>query len=221
MAGLADLNFFAADDAEQLKLIVFFDDDLRRTFVPQRQIQEVRPDSSTQIEEKFHVRQRAASSGPAVRTVGPIVRIEPFDEFGRRTVAMNTVRGPVDIIQGITEITPQWTKVEGITYMWDMRIATSSIPRDVLHKVLLRQVGRCEEHRPAKENRSLLPASGAVQGGAARSWRPSSGLSGQHRSEGAIGPDDPLAAATRRGAVARRVEAAAAPPASTAWCFRC
>ena len=74
VAGLADLNFFAADDAEQLKLIVFFDDDLRRTFVPQRQIQEVRPDSSTQIEEKFHVRQRAASSGPAVRTVGPIVR---------------------------------------------------------------------------------------------------------------------------------------------------
>ena len=35
-------------------------------------------------------------------------------------------KGDVDVIQGITEITPQWTKVEGITYMWDMRIATSS-----------------------------------------------------------------------------------------------
>ena len=53
---------------------------------------------------------------------------------------MNTTHGPVDIIQGITEITPQWTKVEGITYMWDMRIATSSIPRDVLHKILMRQI---------------------------------------------------------------------------------
>jgi len=35
VGGLTDLNFFnVTDDAEQLKLIVFLDDDLRRTFVP-------------------------------------------------------------------------------------------------------------------------------------------------------------------------------------------
>ena len=84
--------------------------------------------------------QPAKSSGPRVAQIGPIIHISPFDEFGRRTFTMNTVRGPVDIVQGITELTPQWTKVEGITYMQDMRIATSSIPRDVLHKVLMKQI---------------------------------------------------------------------------------
>ena len=68
------------------------------------------------------------------------MRIEPFDEFGHRIFTMATAKGPVDVIQGITELTPQWTKVEGIAHVWDMRIATSSIPRDVLRKILLKQV---------------------------------------------------------------------------------
>ena len=220
VGGLADLNFFAtADDAEQLKLIVFLDDDLRRTFVPQRQIQEVRPDSSTQIEEKFHVRQCAASDGPAVRTVGPILHIQPFDEFGRRIVTMNTARGPVDIIQGITEITPQWTKVEGITYMWDMRIATSSIPRDVLHKVLLRQAGdaknidqrkriarfflQAERFKEAREELEAIlaayPESTEVKEQLAPTIRSLRQLDAQRL----------------LGELKQR-----APPASTSWCFR-
>ena len=58
---------------------------------------------------------------------------------------MHSSKGRVDIVQGITEVTPLFTKVEGLqtidnAYIWDMRVATSSIPRDVLTKVLLRQI---------------------------------------------------------------------------------
>ena len=162
----------------------------------------------------------AAQDGPAVRTVGPIMHIDKFDEFGRRIITMNTVRGPVDIIQGITEITPEWTKVEGITYMWDMRIATSSIPRDVLHKMLLRQAGDGKDIERAKKDRALLHPSGTVRGSPGGVGGHPRGLSEQHGSEGAIGPDDPFAAATRRGAVARRVEAAARRRPARSWCWR-
>ena len=51
----------------------------------------------------------------------------------------------IPIIQGLTEITPTWSKAEslrreGTNYLWDMRIATSSIPRDLLNKILSKQI---------------------------------------------------------------------------------
>lgn len=122
-----------------LQLVAMLDDDLRRTFFPKRQVQEVLQDSG-EAKERFNVPQRVLRMGRAVKSVGPSLRIQPFDEHGRRIFSMNTVQGPLDIIQGITEITPDWTKIEGISHMWDMRVATSSIPRDVLGKILMNQI---------------------------------------------------------------------------------
>jgi len=88
--------------------------------------------------------------------------------------------------------------------MWDMRVATSSIPSDVLHKMLLarRATGRTSssEKRIA---RFFIQAERFKEAREELGGHPRR-LSGQHGSEGAIGPDDPFAAATRRGAVARR-----------------
>lgn len=128
-----------ATDGGPLQLIVLLDDDLRRTFLPKRQVQEVAQEPG-QARERFTIPQRLQRAGRAVKSVGPAIRVQPFDEYGRRIYTMNTGQGPLDIIQGITEITPEWTKVEGISHMWDMRVATSSIPRDVLSKILLNQI---------------------------------------------------------------------------------
>ncbi len=76
----------------------------------------------------------------AVRSVGPPVRVQPFDEFGRRIFTIRTNKGTLDVVQGITELTPDWAKVEGISHAWDMRIATNSIPYDTLHRILLKQI---------------------------------------------------------------------------------
>jgi predicted esterase len=122
-----------------LQLIVLLDDDLRRTFLPKRQVQEVAQEPG-QARERFNIPQRVQRSGRVVKSVGPAIRVQPFDEYGRRIYTMNTVQGPLDIIQGITEITPEWTKVEGISHMWDMRVATSSIPHETLNKILLGQI---------------------------------------------------------------------------------
>jgi len=140
MTGVAEAP--TAPDPEgvgPLHLITVVNDELRWTFVSDRQIENVRQDDSTEIYEKFRIRQQVAHSGPTVERVGPILRVTPFDEFGRRILTMNTNRGPVDVIQCITEITPLWTKVEGHKHVWDMRMSTSSIPPDVLAKILAKQ----------------------------------------------------------------------------------
>lgn len=128
------------DGAPDPRLILMIDDNLRRYFVPKRHVVELTPTDPGEVFEKFGVRQKAARAGNAVVDVGSILEIKPFDEFGRRTFSMGSGKRRVDVIQGITEITPQWTKVEGLTHIWDQRIATSSIPRETLDKVLAKSI---------------------------------------------------------------------------------
>ncbi|MEN6450918.1 MAG: PHB depolymerase family esterase [Thermoguttaceae bacterium] len=135
------------DGRGPIQNIKFLDDELRRTYFSDRIIDPrngVHQEESRQVLEKFNIRQRAlhvepGHGGPRVASVGPAMRIQPFDQYGRRTYTMFTVRGQVDIVQGITVLTPEWAKVEGITHCWDMRIATSSIPQSALHSILIKQ----------------------------------------------------------------------------------
>ena len=126
----------------KVRQIVFVDDQLRRTFFSQIQVQAVVP-SQLNLE-RIRIEQRVAKGNRRIAAVGPIVRVTPFDEWGRRVFTMNTTQGPIDIIQGITEVTPIYTRVEGLAarsaYVWDMRIATSSIPRETLSAILLKAI---------------------------------------------------------------------------------
>jgi hypothetical protein len=129
-------------DSGTVENILFVDDNLRRTFFPERLCREMRDEDNRQMDEKFSIRQHVARSGGYIKVVGQPLRIEPFNEFGRRIFTMATSKGQVNIIQGITELTPQWTKVEGKNVVWDMRMATSSIPLDTLHKILMKQINQ-------------------------------------------------------------------------------
>jgi len=128
----------APDGTGPVRLVGMVDDDLRRTFFPKRQIENFGQESSDEIFEKYRLRQRVIHVGPTIKSVGPFFPVGQFDEYGRRRIKMHTVRGTIDVIQCITEITPLWTKVEGRTHVWDMRISTNSIPIDVLAKILAR-----------------------------------------------------------------------------------
>lgn len=127
------------------KSIILLDDGLRQVFLPFRQIAETNELDAGEPVESFIIPQQVCETGNRVATVGPIVRVTPFDEYGRRILAMRTNRGVEEVIQGVTEITPEWTKIEcvdtpKIRYTWDMRVATNSIPRDVLSMILHKQV---------------------------------------------------------------------------------
>ncbi|MDP6466194.1 MAG: alpha/beta hydrolase-fold protein [Pirellulaceae bacterium] len=129
--------------AVDVKPIVILDDELRWVFVPNQQVASF-ADSPAAGYEKIGIDQRVATAGKRISSVGPIIRITGFDEWGRRVYSMQSNRGQLDVVQGITLITPTYTKVQGLLIknplVWDMRIATSSIPRDVLSTVLRRQI---------------------------------------------------------------------------------
>lgn len=124
--------------------IVLFDDDLRRVFVSSNQVASI-AESEPATVERIRIRQRVAQGPQSIGGVGPIIRITPFDEWGRRIFTMNTARGATDVVQGITLVTPTYCKVEGLlggktSYKWSSRIRTSSIPRETLSKILMRQI---------------------------------------------------------------------------------
>jgi predicted esterase len=122
---------------DQIRPIVMLDDGLRRLFVPRREIQQLREADSGERTERFEIHQAVPEAGNRIASVGPIIRMEPWDDFGRRILTMNSTQGPLDIIQGITEITPVWTSVRSLKrFLWEQRIATSSIPRETLSRIL-------------------------------------------------------------------------------------
>ena len=142
VSGLVDIpRMMDPEGGGPIPLILFIDDDLRRTFISKRQVREIRPGSAPEILERFRLRQPVAEQGTAIASVGLPTRITPFDEFGRRIFTMMTSHGKIDVIQGITELTPQFTRIQGISHVWDMRVATTSLPKDTLYKILLQAAG--------------------------------------------------------------------------------
>lgn len=135
-----------ADGAPEALPIVLCDDNLRRIFVPKLQVQEAIA-SDLPASEEFRIQQTVVRQGARTTPIGPLLRVDPWDEFGRRLLEMNTAHGRVSIIQGITLLTPAWTKVESIArngggknFIWDMRIATSSIPSEALKKIVHKRI---------------------------------------------------------------------------------
>jgi len=147
-----------SDGPAEALLILMCDDNLRRYFVPTRQVRETLNDDVSEVLEKFTVRQRIAKEGSRIQNVGQILEITPFDEFGHRRVSMRGAKEQIDVVQGITEITPLWCRVEGATHVWDQRVATTSIPRETLDAILRRQVD------PTKVDQRLKIARLYVQG---------------------------------------------------------
>ncbi len=120
--------------------LLVVDDGLRRTYIHTYQVKQVLEDRSGR-DVRINLWQPVADRGGAIGSVGRATRITPFDEYGRRTYEMQAAGGPLAVVQGITQITPLYTKVEGLSggpkpIVWDMRMATSSIPRETLSKVL-------------------------------------------------------------------------------------
>ncbi len=159
-------------DSEGPPTIAFVDDGLRRVFVPKFRIKEILEADTGEVPERIAIKQSVASQGYQMRSVGPILETTPFTEYGRRLLTMNTNKGPLEVIQGITMITPEWTKVEGMRtssrqpIIWDMRIATSSIPTETLEAILshainpksidqrlkvVRLLLQCERYKEAQE----------------------------------------------------------------------
>lgn len=127
----------AEPSGEGARRILLIDTQLARYFVPYpAQVAEIREAPQQEVLERFQIYQKASRGGRRIARVGPPLQVEPFDKFGHRIFRMATEEGPLSVVQGITLVTPHYTKVEGISHVWDQRIATTSIPRDTLSRIL-------------------------------------------------------------------------------------
>jgi predicted esterase len=123
--------------------ILMCDDELTRTMVSKRQVRAVEQAVVDPGMERIRIPQRVPDAGKLVAGVGSILKTTPFDAYGRRIITLATAGGTLDVVQGITEITPRWTRVEGLQteqpLRIDMRLATSSIAPAVLERVIEKQ----------------------------------------------------------------------------------
>lgn len=116
---------------------------LKRYFVPFRQVDVDNKDVDLSRHVGFKLEQRKVKgSGRILAAIqGFVDKPQSFDEFGRRTVTLNSANGPLDVIQGVTVITPEYLKVIALNYTWETAIATSSVPVEQLDR-MLRKVTR-------------------------------------------------------------------------------
>jgi predicted esterase len=142
ISGVADSTVDPKTQSGEVVLapILVVDDGLRRTYIHTFQVSQVLEQASTRPI-RIRVWQDVAEHGAGIGRAGQAVRVTPFDEYGRRIYEMQTPDGLLSVVQGITQITPVYTKVEGLMggtrpIVWDMRIATSSIPRETLDRIL-------------------------------------------------------------------------------------
>ncbi len=137
---------------DKIAKIVVVDDQLRRVYVSSNNVRAdgLGAEGRVQMEEIRLPKRTAVGSKRRISSVGPILRVTDFNEFGIRTFSMSGPRGPMHVIQGITLITPNYTKVEALqannAAQWDMRIATSSIPRETLTRILSRVIDQEDPH---------------------------------------------------------------------------
>ncbi|HLJ11087.1 MAG TPA: hypothetical protein VKU82_07855, partial [Planctomycetaceae bacterium] len=118
--------------------IVMVSSPLKRYFIPTRQKEVVNRDVDLGKYEAFKILQtKLKGSGRIIGSVqGYLEKPQRFDAFGRRRLLLETASGELPIIQGVTEITPEYLKVVALNATWETAIATSSVPEETLDSML-------------------------------------------------------------------------------------
>lgn len=153
VAGVAEDPIAPGAEPSGVRPILVIHDGLRRTFIPKDQVVPPVDPVSTEPKEKIQIPQPVTLSSNRLGSIGQILRADQFDQYGRRIFTMRGPTGPMQLVQGITEITPLYTTVqclaqEGVAVNWEMRLATSSIPPDVLEKIFEQTIDQTNpDHR--------------------------------------------------------------------------
>ncbi len=121
--------------------IQVLDDSLRRTYMHRNRLAK-EPFLVNQGQIKIELANKnllALNAEPV--PPGPIVSSPPFDLYGRRLCGVRSPNRLAWLVQGITEITPSYVRVQGIKSLdgacdWDMRLALSSFDSETLTKIL-------------------------------------------------------------------------------------
>jgi pimeloyl-ACP methyl ester carboxylesterase len=124
------------------QVIGMLDDGLRVTYFNNsaRNVLQAQPANASRLEQIELPAAAAVTKFGGAPSSFFTLEITDFNKYGHRTHSIMTPRGQVDLLQAITLLTPNYAKVEVLfsknKYVWDSRIALSSIPPDQLRSIL-------------------------------------------------------------------------------------
>lgn len=129
--------------------VLMVDDNLRRYLVPKGQMENIDDAAGVTTNlEHFTLPQRTKTRDARFGLLGSTRVLDDFDDFGRRTVEVQTGRGPMKVVQGITKITPKHVEVEALTELdWKHAIATTSFKEDKLSAMIEKVI---DEDKPGE-----------------------------------------------------------------------
>ena len=119
--------------------VLLIDAGIKRYFVHRRRVNDINPDAELSRLENFEVSQIMRGRSKMLARVGRYASVTPFTKYGRRTVTLETLDGPIPIIQGVIAIGPKYLKIIGLKEVWELGIATTSINPKILD-AMIRQV---------------------------------------------------------------------------------
>jgi pimeloyl-ACP methyl ester carboxylesterase len=122
--------------------IAVIDDGLRRVFVNKKRIvgnlgPSARRETIIEIPQKTF---NGSEGG------GTLLYTGPFNEYGHREFTVREGGVVRTFVQGITKISPRWCELQtlvgtdGTPRQWEMRISTSTVPKQVLRNLLLSRI---------------------------------------------------------------------------------
>jgi pimeloyl-ACP methyl ester carboxylesterase len=104
-------------------------------FVPNKLVRERVPQAFAG--ESFKIKHKTVAARRIPEYIGGFLNVTPFDKHGVRTVTLRTPKGPKAIIQGISELNPEYVWIKSLDHRWQFGIPTTSLDDDVLSKALL------------------------------------------------------------------------------------
>ncbi|MBT6494602.1 MAG: hypothetical protein HOL01_08645 [Planctomycetaceae bacterium] len=116
--------------------ILMVDNGLARYFVANNLVADI--DHSVELSslETFKLKQSISGRKRMFGSIGSYAGVTPFDEYGRRRIALRTAKGRENVIQGVTRIHPRHLTVTGLSHTWEHGMATTSIPPQILDRMI-------------------------------------------------------------------------------------
>ncbi len=140
--GTISKNSMQLGQSETTSLSIYkMDDELRYTYFNQARLRSATPETVKEEEIVLPVASEA-QVGAGAFAIRQVLRVQQFNKHGRRIYTILGLRGPEDMLQGITHITPTYARVQtlkekGVGFRpWDQRIGTTTIPPETLRTIL-------------------------------------------------------------------------------------
>lgn len=134
----------ASTNDSNIRPIWLIDDGLRRTYIHGKSMSQGDPVDVADPTQAIELWQPKPLGGTAVAGLGTIIGVSPFNEFGRRQLTMRGPDGPVNVIQGITELNSRYARLIALkgkpSLLWDMRVSTASIDSQTLDRIFSRRI---------------------------------------------------------------------------------